>query len=391
MAPASPPSAAPTVPSLPRRVTLKDVARALNVSPATVSNAYNRPDQLSPQLRTRILETALTLGYSGPDPMASSLRRGRAGAIGVVYDATLSDAFADPAASLFLGGLARALEEQSLGLLLIPSPHVFRSQVPGTPVPAGQAALSGSVSRVQSASVDGFIVYSASDGSDLLGAVLGRGLPVVLVDQTPLPGVAFIGIDDAGGAREAARHLMELGHRQIGVLSLEFGPQGGTLPATAGNRPRGTVTPERETQLSYRTTSERLRAYREAAQETGSSLSVMEAQDNTPQEAEILALELLQAQPGITALLCMSDVLAQGALSAARRLALDVPGDLSVVGFDDVPSSAALGLSSVHQPTARKGELAGRALLELLAGGAARELVLPTQLMVRGSSGRVRG
>ena len=391
MAPASPPSPAPTVPSLPRRVTLKDVARALNVSPATVSNAYNRPDQLSPQLRTRILETALALGYSGPDPMASSLRRGRAGAIGVVYDATLSYAFADPAASLFLGGLARALEDQGLGLLLIPSPHVFRSQMPGTPALPGQAALPGSVSRVQSASVDGFIVYSASDGSELLGAVLGRGLPVVLVDQTPLPGVAFIGIDDAGGAREAARHLLELGHRQIGVLSLEFGPQDGNAPATGKGQPRGTVTREREARLSYRTTSERLNAYREAAQETGATLAVMEARDNTPQEAEVLALELLQAQPGITALLCMSDVLAQGALSAARQLGLEVPGDLSVVGFDDVPSSAALGLSSVHQPTARKGELAGRALLELLAGGVARELVLPTQLMVRGSSGRVRG
>ena len=392
MAPASPPSPAPTVPSLPRRVTLKDVARALNVSPATVSNAYNRPDQLSPQLRTRILETALALGYSGPDPMASSLRRGRAGAVGVVYDATLSYAFADPAASLFLGGLARALEEQGLGLLLIPCPQTFSAQLSSSQVLPGQAALQpGSMSRVQSASVDGFIVYSASDGSDLLSAVLGRGLPVVLVDQTPLPGIAFIGIDDAGGAREAARHLLELGHRQIGVLSLEFGPQGGNAPATGKGQPRGTVTPEREARLSYRTTSERLSAYREAAQEMGATLAVMEARDNTPQEAEVLARELLQAQPGITALLCMSDVLAQGALSAARQLGLDVPGDLSVVGFDDVPSSAALGLSSVHQPTARKGELAGRALLELLTGGAPRELVLPTQLMVRGSSGRVRG
>ncbi|WP_424951233.1 LacI family DNA-binding transcriptional regulator [Deinococcus sp.] len=375
MAPASPPSPGQVVaPGLSRRVTLKDVARALKVSPATVSNAYNRPDQLSPGLRARILETALTLGYSGPDPLASSLRRGRTGAVGVVYDATLSYAFADPAASLFLGGLARALEEQSSGLLLIPSPQ-------GVVRPA-------TTSRVQSASVDGFVVYSASDGSELLGAVLGRGLPVVLVDQTPMTGAAYIGIDDAGGAGEAARHLLDLGHRRIGVLSLEFGPPDGTPPT---GKPRGTVTPERESQLSYRTTAERLRAYREAARDRGAALSVMEAQDNTPQEAETLALDLLGTQPQITALLCMSDVLAQGALSAARKLGLEVPGALSVVGYDDVPSSAALGLSSVHQPTAQKGELAGRALLELLAGGAPRELVLPTRLMVRGSSGPVRG
>ena len=412
---ASPPPPEPTPSegrpvSPPRRVTLKDIARALKVSPATVSNAYNRPDQLSPGLRTRILETAQTLGYSGPDPLASSLRRGRAGAVGVVYDATLSYAFADPAASLFLGGLARALEEQSLGLLLIPSPQ--RGAPPESSVQKPSAQTPGShrgvrptaTGRVQSASVDGFIVYSAQDDSELLGAVLGRGLPVVLVDQSPVNGVAHIGIDDAGGARAAARHLLDLGHRRIGVLSLEFGPQDSGSDSQAGparsrargtKQPRGTVSPEREAQLGegklgYRTTSERLRAYREAAAGAGATLFVMEAQDNTPQEAETLALELLRGTPGITALLCMSDVLAQGALSAARKLELEVPGSLSVVGFDDVPSSAALGLSSVHQPTAQKGELAGRALLELLAGGAARALVLPTRLMVRGSSGPVR-
>ncbi|WP_407569163.1 LacI family DNA-binding transcriptional regulator [Deinococcus altitudinis] len=408
---ASPPPSDPATPAQPevsppagppRRVTLKDIARALKVSPATVSNAYNRPDQLSPQLRARILETALALGYSGPDPLASSLRRGRAGAVGVVYDATLSYAFADPAASLFLGGLARALEEQSLGLLLIPSPQRPGNQESG--LQGGglqrdpqrnvlQGAVQPATGRVQSASVDGFVVYSASDGSELLKAVLGRGLPVVLVDQSQVDGVAYIGIDDAGGARAAARHLLDLGHRQIGVLSLEFGPLGPgeqAGPARGTEQPRGTVTPEREAQLSYHTTAERLRAYRGAATEAGAALFVMEAQDNTPQEAETLALELLRSTPGVTALLCMSDVLAQGALSAARKLGLEVPGSLSVVGFDDVPSSAALGLSSVHQPTAQKGELAGRALLELLAGGAARELILPTQLMVRGSSGPVR-
>lgn len=418
MAPASPrppspppPDAAPA-PGLLRRVTLKDIARALKVSPATVSNAYNRPDQLSPGLRARILDTARTLGYSGPDPLASSLRRGRAGAAGVVYDATLSYAFADPAASLFLGGLARALEEQSLGLLLIPSPHtpshpnpasrtdlnsagLYRT-VPNTAANATETApkVIPAVTRVQSASVDGFIVYSASNGSDLLRAVMGRGLPVVLVDQSPGSGAAHIGtaqigIDDAGGAREAARHLLEHGHRAIGVLSLEFGPPDRATPPIG--QPRGTVTAAREAQMSYHSTSERLRAYREAALEVdGAALHVMEAQDNTPQEAETLALELLRSRPEITALLCMSDVLAQGALSAARTLGLHVPGQLSVVGYDDVPSSAALGLSSVHQPTAQKGELAGRALLELLSGGVARALTLPTRLMVRGSSGPVR-
>jgi DNA-binding LacI/PurR family transcriptional regulator len=395
----------------PRRVTLKDVARAVEVSPATVSNAYNRPDQLSPQLRTRILEAAQALGYSGPDPMASSLRRGRAGAIGVIYDATLSYAFADPAASLFLGGLSRALEEQSLALLLISSPHEANKHEGRThkvshsgatrPIPSATFETApgmtspGVATKVQSASVDGFIVYCAPDGSELIQEVVRRGLPTVLVDQSPMNGAAHIGIDDAGGAREAAQHLLALGHRQIGVLSLEVSAsEDQELPAskaTGTSKIEAQPQPQTQPQTLFRNALERLRAYREAAAGVaGTVLHVRELRDNTPQQAEKLALALLEQQPGITALLCMSDVLAQGALSAARKLELAVPEMLSVVGYDDLPSSAALGLSSVHQPTAQKGELAGRALLELLAGGPARDLILPTRLMVRASSGPVR-
>src|ERR1700712_5084955 len=108
----NPPVAGPT------RVTLLAVAQDLGVSRATVSNAYNRPDQLSATLRERILARAAELGVAGPDPMARGLRRGRVGAVGVLVDESLSYAFSDPAAVLLLDGLARALEEDGLGLLL---------------------------------------------------------------------------------------------------------------------------------------------------------------------------------------------------------------------------------------------------------------------------------
>lgn len=86
---------------------MKEVAAAVGVSPATVSNAYNRPDQLSSGLREKVLETARRLGYPGPDPTARSLRRGRSGVIGVLYADRLSYAFEDPAAVLFLRGSPR--------------------------------------------------------------------------------------------------------------------------------------------------------------------------------------------------------------------------------------------------------------------------------------------
>ncbi|WP_216325049.1 LacI family DNA-binding transcriptional regulator [Deinococcus aestuarii] len=351
MRPAKPPPA--------RRVTLRDVAARLGVSPATVSNAYNRPDQLSPELRERVLGAARELGYGGPDPLARSLRRGRTNVIGVVYDAPLEYAFADPAAALFLGAVARALQERGLSLLLLASP--------------------GGTRPVQTASVDGFVVYCAAEDSELLRAVLGRGLPTVLVDQAPQPGASRVGIDDAGGAREAARHLTALGHRHLGVLSLELSPE----------RRGGPVSPEREARALYATTATRLRGYREAARAAGAHLLITEAAQNTPEEGERLTRALLAAFPQVTALLCMSDVLAQGALRAAQALGRRVPEDLSLVGFDDLPSSAALNLSTVWQPTTGKGARVGAAILALLDGEGPGDVTLPTRLVVRGTTAGV--
>ncbi|CAM3170653.1 LacI family DNA-binding transcriptional regulator [Deinococcus saxicola] len=372
---------------------MREVARALGVSVATVSNAYNRPDQLSAGLRERVLDTARTLGYGGPDPLARSLRRGRTGVIGVVYDAPLEYAFADPAAALFLGSLAQALQAASLNLLLLASP--------GDP-------QADPLAPVQGASVDGLIVYSAAQDSELLRAVLARSLPTVLVDQPMLADqpvlinqpilvdqpvqadhpdlpaqdhraqASGVQIDDAGGARLAAQHLMDLGHTHIGVLCLELGPrQGG-----------GPVTPERERRVAYHPTAERLRGYREAldAGPSGTRLFLTEAERNTPSDGATCALNLLQSEPEITALLCMSDVLAQGALRAAQTLGLSVPHRLSVIGYDDLPGSADLKLTTVWQPTSEKGQRVGEAMLALLGGQTPPDVRLPTRLVVRGST-----
>lgn len=350
MPPAKPPA---------RRVTLRDVAARLGVSPATVSNAYNRPDQLSPELRLRVLGAARDLGYGGPDPLARSLRRGRSGVIGVVYDAPLAYAFADPAAALFLGSAAPVLQQSGLNLLLLASPE--------------------GAAPVRSASVDGFIVYCAAGGSALLRSVLERGLPTVLVDQTPpsqigQPQAVQVGIDDAGGACAAAQHLRGLGHRHLGVLCLELGP----------GRRTGPVSPQREAGAAYRAVAERLRGYRQGAADA--ALHLTESGQNSPEEGEARTLELLRGHPEVSALLCMSDVLAHGALRAAQRLGLRVPEDLSVIGFDDLPSSAALNLSTVWQPTEDKGRAVGEAVLALLDGQTPPAVTLPTRLVVRGST-----
>src|SRR5262245_49506272 len=123
------------------RPTLATIAAELGVSRMTVSNAFNRPDQLSQELRERVLAKARELGYAGPDPGARALSRGKTGSIGVIFDAPLTLAFSDPAAVQVMHGVATVCEERELGMTLVPRI-------------VGQDA-----ELVRTALVDGFVVY----------------------------------------------------------------------------------------------------------------------------------------------------------------------------------------------------------------------------------------
>ena len=106
----------------PKTITLQTIADRLGVSRTTVSNAYGRPDQLNPALRTKILAVAKELGYAGPDPAARTLRRGQAGVLGVLFGENLAYAFRDPGAVLMFQGVAEAAEEAGVNLLLVAAP-----------------------------------------------------------------------------------------------------------------------------------------------------------------------------------------------------------------------------------------------------------------------------
>src|SRR5919108_6451372 len=152
------------------RVTLQTIADRLGVSRTTVSNAYNRPDQLAPALRERILAKARELGYSGPDPAARRLRSGRRDVVGLLLTEQLSYAFTDPAAVLLLQGIARASERAGLALLLIPE------HGPGVR------------NAVHDAVVDAFCIYSMPAGHPNVLAALERRLPMIAVDEPRLEG-----------------------------------------------------------------------------------------------------------------------------------------------------------------------------------------------------------
>ena len=349
-----------------RRATVKEVAAECGVSAATVSNAYNRPDQLSPELRERIFEAARKIGYAGPDPIARGLRRGRSGAVGVLYADRLSYAFADPAAVMFLEGVSEAAEEAALGLLLVPAP-------------LREARVRASVGE---AAVDGFVIYCLAEDDPMLDAVLERRLPVVLVEQPSREEAPSVETDDVSGARAAAEHLLGLGHERLGVVSFELGRD------ASG----GLAGLERRRGATYRPSWLRLEGYAAAVEDAGLSwadVPVYEVAENTPEQGRSAAEVLLSRELRPTAILALSDQLALGVFEAAKRMGLSIPGDLSVVGFDDVPEASRTepALTTVYQPHVEKGLIAGRMLVAQLRGEEPRSPEpLPTRLVVRGST-----
>src|SRR3954449_5873546 len=302
-------------------VTLMTVARAVGVSPTTVSNAYNRPHKLTPALRERILGAARDLGYPGPNPAARSLRRGRAGSIGLLFGEALTYAFRDPVAVDFLLGLAEGTARDNRVLQLIAALD--------TDGPQGASLLANAI-------VDGLVVWTLPDRHPLLWQARERNIPLVIHGGPRLDGIPFVGMDDRAAARAAGEHLVALGHRSLAVVSHPFGP----------SRRARRRDPARIGRPGYRVTRGRLAgsgAAAQAAPPPPAGLDVYEVAENSRDEGRRAGLELLGATPRPTAVLAMSDQLAVGVLAAARELDLRVPQDVSVVGWDDAPGAPAGG------------------------------------------------
>ncbi|MEN3283339.1 MAG: hypothetical protein V7607_4479 [Solirubrobacteraceae bacterium] len=352
------------------KVTLTTVARAVGVSPMTVSNAYNRPQKLTPALRERILATARDLGYPGPNPAARSLRRGRAGSIGLLFGEELTYVFQDPGALEFLRGLAEGTARHNTGLQLIAALDADRHE--------GASLLANAI-------VDGLVVWTLPERHPLLRLARERNIPLVIHGSPRLAGVPFVGIDDRAAAQVAAEHLLQLGHRSLAVISQPFGPSRRARHRDAAKIGRP----------SYRVTRERLAGYQAAANAATSrpaALEIYEVAVNSRDEGRGAAVALLQATSRPTAVLAMSDELAMGVLAAARELELRVPDDLSVVGWDDSPSARASdpGLTTIGQSLHDQGRTCARLLIAATRGEvAADDLVhlAPWQLITRDSTG----
>ena len=344
-----------------RSIKLADVARAAGVSQGTASNVFAKPDLVRPEVRERVEAVARTLGYHGPDPKGRLLRAGKVNAIGVVVMDDLTYFFNDPFSRAFMSGVAEVCDARGAGVALVSA------------VDRDSAAWS-----IGSALVDGFIIQCLEDGDRLIELARRRGLPFVAVDVDPGPDASSILIDDRGGAREAAEHLLALGHRRFGVLSLEIHADGYV----------GLVEGQRRTASGYGPTRNRLEGYGAALRAAGidfDQVPIVEVANDHGGSARGAAI-LFDAAPDITAVLAMSDVMALAAVAEARRRGRAVPDDLSVVGYDDVPEAARADppLTTVAQPIAAKGRLAAHMIFDK---GAPLKEFLPLELVVRGSTG----
>lgn len=350
------------------RVTLQTIAERVGVSRMTVSNAFSRPDQLSAALRETILATAAEMGYVGPDPAARALAKGTTGAVGILLTDSMGTAFRDDVATSFFGAVAEELAPTGLAVTLLPL-YGSADAIPARDVP-----------------IDGALVYACPDGAPALDWLVRRRLPLVFVDREPTPGAASVTLDERGGGRQGAEHLVALGHRHVGLLTSSFeGPHG--------------IVPDAATAGGDFVARERVAAWTDTLAAAGVRMTAVQVRENTDREGYEGARLLLDTDDRPTGLLCFSDTLAWGAVRAAQDLDLRVPRDVSVVGFDDaqIARRARPALTTVRQDVVAKGRAAAAQLTAAIArhrelaaegvSGAPVRVVLPTELVVRHSTG----
>jgi DNA-binding LacI/PurR family transcriptional regulator len=336
-----------------RRPTSADVAARAGVSRTTVSFVLNgRADvQIPPATWRRVEEAALALGYH-PHGAARQLAGGQSLTLGLVLRQSAAQVAADALLSETLYGLAAAARSRGYRVLV-------------EPLAPGEGTYSH---LLLSQNTDGLVVSGPRADDEDLALLVRQGFPIVLQGNRPDLDAPSVDVDNRAGAREAVKHLIRLGHRSIACVT---------------NAP-----------LAYTASEERLAGYRDALRDAGIELDdalVVEGAFDAASGHRAMSELLSRAAP--TAVFVASDVVAFGVVRALRDAGLEVPGDVSVVGFDDIPLAEhfAPPLTTVRLPAHGLGAAAGQALIDRVAGRpVASRTLLPTQLIVRESTGPPR-
>jgi len=321
----------------PRRATIADVAAASGVGVGTVSRVINGAPNVREATRTSVLKVIDQLAYR-PSHLAASLSRGTARTMAIVVPHLTR-----PSVVMRLAGALTVLDEQG-----------YDTVVCNVDTPQQRDHHLAALTRRHRA--DGVMVVSLRLSRQQLESFRRAGVPLVTVGVLA-PGVPQTITDDVMGGRLATGHLLALGHRRIGFV-------GDTTHRLSAAH------------LGFSSSQHRLSGYRQALAAAGVCYDpgLVRRGPFGPANAETLAAGLLARPDRPSAIFAASDTQAMGVLTAADRCGIAVPGQLSVIGFDDIESAALLGLSTVRQPLENSGAEGARRLCALLLGERVRPL-----------------
>lgn len=333
-----------------QRVTLKTIARTTGYSITTVSRALAGYQDVAAGTRDLIQTAAHDLGYF-PNLTARQLQKQRTDTIGLILP-TVGPRFADPYFSLILTGIGD--EIAGLGYDILISTH-----------PPGPDELQAYRSLVEGRRVDGVVVIRTRLTDERIGYLALRRFPFVAFGRTDMSlQFPFIDEDGEAGTLELVLHLAQLGHRHIAYIAA---PQNLTFAAN------------------------RLKGYRRALDQAGLPFSEADlaSGDLTRRGGEAAASALLDQPTRPSAIVAANDLMALGTMNAARARGLSIGRDLSVAGFDDIPTAETLGLTTLNQPIYRIGRQLSQMLLGVMRGEGqpAQHVLLKPRLIVRASVG----
>ncbi|WCD94252.1 LacI family DNA-binding transcriptional regulator [Streptomyces sp. HUAS 31] len=334
-----------------RRPTIKTVAARAGVGRTTVSRVVNGSHLVSADARTRVLAAIKELNYV-PNSVARGLVTSRTDAVALVIPESASRLGSEPFFAALIRGVSQALADRRTQLQLM----LVRDQ-------AEREQLTESVAERR---VDGVLLVSVHSDDPLPAMLEEMGLPTVLAGRRDADErLSYVHADNAGGATEAVRHLLRSGRKKVATIA-------GPLDMDVGRS--------------------RLDGWRTAHEEDGLSApeTLVEVGDFSWESGSRAMRSLLERAPDLDAVFAASDLMAIGALEELRRQKRQVPGDVAVVGFEDSPHARWTNppLTTVRQPVEELGSTMVRILADITEAGAERQqLMLPTELVVRESSG----
>ncbi|MBN1617510.1 MAG: LacI family DNA-binding transcriptional regulator [Spirochaetales bacterium] len=339
------------------RATINDIAKKAGVSKTTVSFAFNNPDKISGETRDRIMAIASELGYV-PDPVARTLAMRQTGAIGVLLPQSVHEVFHNPYIAEILRGIGYVCDGSDVSLsILSPQNGVLTK-------------------TIRNAAVDGIITVGIGPGMSVLELLGQRRMPFVTIDGGKHTNLVNVGIDDEAAAEALMEEVLSRSHRDVAVFMLKrvtLSETGDHFSLTNDMRLNGFGKALDRYGLSFGQYSTARVCHTEATIESG-------------KEA---ARELLALPRRPTAILCLADIQALGVYEACREAGLSIPKDISVVGFDDIPSASYLSppLATVRQSGFDKGMHAARLVTDLIAKKPAESVCLDFTLELRESLG----